>query len=100
MVAAPRNRLAKMLVAIFKTTRRHSRDFFRMLFPLGFSRNRVSILDWSIVDLSKSRRHLPIRQTEFWRPVIDRFRNFIRTAFGIEYLVSYQPTSGPSSIGI
>lgn len=42
---------------------------------------------------------MPIRQTEFWRPVIDRFRNFIRTAFGIEYLVSYQPTSGPSSIG-
>ena len=46
--------------------------------------------------LSDHNRHLPIRQTELWRPVIDRFRNLIRTAFGIEYLVPYQPTSGPS----
>lgn len=48
------------------------------------------------MNLSESNRHLPIRQTEFWRPVNDRFLNLIRTAFGIEYLVPYQPTSGPS----
>ena len=48
------------------------------------------------MNLSGSNRHLPIRQTEFWRPVKDRFLNLFRAAFGIEYLVPYQPTNGPS----
>ena len=39
---------------------------------------------------------MPFRQTEFWRPVIDKSLNVIRTAFGIEYLVPYQPSGGPS----
>ena len=52
------------------------------------------------MNLSKSSRQLPIRQTEFWRPLIDKSRNVIRTAFGIEYLVPYQPTSGPSGSSV
>ena len=45
---------------------------------------------------------MPIRQTEFWRPVTGRSSNIIRTAFGIEYVVPYQPASEPlrHSVGI
>ena len=64
---------------------RHIHESFQIRFARH--RNKTDFLEWSSGKFEEDTGQQGARQTDFWRPTVDRTCETVRTAFGLEYLV-------------